>query len=133
MKFVYLHLVIYGTWIVINLGWVPMVPKFDPTFVALAMVASVEAIFISTFVMISQNRMAKVADQRADLDLQISLLAEHEITRILTLVTEVAKRMEVREAEDPELDELARDVAPEHVLDRMQETERKLGEQDDAA
>jgi uncharacterized membrane protein len=132
MKFVYLHLAIYGAWIIVNLGWVGL-PKFDPTFVALAMVASVEAIFISTFVMISQNRMAKLADQRADLDLQVSLLSEHEITRILTLVTEMGKRMGVQEAHDPELDELAKDVAPEHVLDRMQETERKLNDADAAS
>lgn len=80
MKFVYLHLCVYGGWIILNLGWLPVRP-FDPTFVVLAMVAAVEAIFISTFVMISQNRMAALADQRADLDLQISLLGEHEITR----------------------------------------------------
>jgi uncharacterized membrane protein len=130
MKFVYLHLAIYGLWIVVNLGWLPLLPKFDPTFVVLAMVASVEAIFISTFVMISQNRMAKVADQRADLDLQISLLSEHEITRLVTLVTDIAARMDVPSARDPELREIAKDVAPERVLDRMQQTERKL---DDAA
>jgi uncharacterized membrane protein len=128
MTFVYLHLVLYGGWIVINLGVLP-VPKFDPSFVVLAMVASVEAIFISTFVMISQNRMAKVADQRADLDLQISLLAEHEITRLVALVTELAERMALPSARDPELRELAKDVAPEHVLDRMQETERRLDEE----
>lgn len=128
MKFVYLHLLVYGAWIVVNLGWVPPVPRFDPTFVVLAMVASVEAIFISTFVLVSQNRMAAQADQRADLDLQISLLAEHEITRLVTLVGEMASRMGVPEAHDPELDELKRDVAPEQVLDRMQQSERKLAE-----
>jgi len=128
MKFVYLHLVLYLGWIVINLGWLPL-PRFDPTFVVLAMVASVEAIFISTFVMISQNRMARQADQRADLDLQISLLSEHEITRLISLVTDMAKRMEVPAAQDPELRELAKNVAPEHVLDRMEETERKLDAQ----
>ncbi|RYY89590.1 MAG: DUF1003 domain-containing protein [Comamonadaceae bacterium] len=121
MSFVYLHLLIFGAWIVINLGWVPVVPRFDESFVVLAMVASVEAIFISTFVLVSQNRMAALADERADLDLQISLLAEHEITRLVTLVTEIAKRMDVPAAHDPELDELARDVAPEHVLDRMRD------------
>ena len=126
MKFVYLHLAVYGLWIVVNLGWLPLLPRFDPTFVVLAMVASVEAIFISTFVMISQNRMARMADQRADLDLQISLLAEHEITRLVTLVTEMAKRLDVPSARDPELREIAKDVAPERVLDRMQETERKI-------
>jgi uncharacterized membrane protein len=125
MRFVYLHVAVYGIWIVANLPGVPL-PKFDPTYVVLAMVASVEALFISTFVMISQNRMARIADQRADLDLQISLLAEHEITRLVTLVTDMANRMAVPAARDPELRELAKDVAPEHVLDRMQATERKL-------
>ena len=126
MPFVYLHLLVFGGWIVINLGWVPMVPAFDPTFVVLAMVASVEAIFISTFVLVSQNRMAAQADQRADLDLQISLLAEHEITRVVNLVTEIARRMDVPEAHDPELEELSKDIAPERVLDRIQDTERKM-------
>lgn len=126
MRFVYLHLVLYGGWIVVNLGWIGFIPRFDPTFVILAMVASVEAIFISTFVMISQNRMVKAADERADLDLQISLLAEHEITRVVNLVTEIARRMDVPEAHDPELEELSKDIAPERVLDRIQDTERKM-------
>ena len=120
MAFVYVHLVIYGAWLVINLGWTPLEP-FDPTFVVLAMVASVEAIFISTFVMISQNRMAALADQRADLDLQISLLSEHEITKLLGLVKEIANRMELASARDPELEELSRNVAPERVLDRIEQ------------
>ena len=83
MTFVYAHVVFFGLWIAINLGWVPGVPQFDETFVVLAMVASVEAIFLSTFVLISQNRMAALADKRADLDLQVSLLAEHEVTRLI--------------------------------------------------
>ncbi len=79
MRFVYLHAAIYGLWIIANLPGVPL-PHFDPTYVMLAMVASVEAIFLSTFILISQNRMAAQAATRADLDLQVSLLAEHEIT-----------------------------------------------------
>ena len=78
MKFVYVHIVAYGFWILANLGLVPGVPKFDPSFVILAMVASVEAIFLSTFILITQNRMSAAADKRAELDLQISLLAERE-------------------------------------------------------
>ena len=62
MRFVYLHLVFFGFWIVANLGWAPGVPAWDPSFVVLAMIASVEAIFLSTFVLISQNRMAAAAD-----------------------------------------------------------------------
>src|SRR5437762_231728 len=110
MTFVFLHLVVFGSWIVGNLGWIPGVPAWDPSFVVLAMIASVEAIFLSTFVLISQNRMAALADKRADLDLQISLLAEHEITRLITLVTAISKKLEIEQAGDPELSELAQDV-----------------------
>jgi uncharacterized membrane protein len=120
MTFVYIHLVMYVTWIVVNLGVIPGVPRFDPTFVILAMEASVEAIFLSTFVLISQNRMAALADKRADLDLQVSLLSEHEITRMLSLVQQIAARMGIDDARDPELDELARDIHPEKVLDKIE-------------
>ena len=125
MRFVYLHLAVFGLWIAVNLGWLPL-PRFDPTFVILAMVASVEAIFLSTFVLITQNRMAAQADKRADLDLQISLLAEHEVTRLITLVTAMADRMGIEESRDPELTELAQDVAPERVLEEMEENERRI-------
>jgi uncharacterized membrane protein len=123
MRFVYLHLAIFGFWIVANLGWAPGVPAWDPSFVVLAMVASVEAIFLSTFVLISQNRMAEAADKRADLDLQISLLAEHEVTRLVTLVSGVADRMGVRTEADADLDEITQDVAPDAVLDQLEVAE----------
>jgi uncharacterized membrane protein len=123
MRFVYLHLAIFGFWIVANLGWVPGVPAWDPSFVVLAMVASVEAIFLSTFVLISQNRMAAAADKRADLDLQISLLAEHEVTRLVTLVSGIAERMGVETEADADLEEITQDVAPDAVLDELEATE----------
>jgi uncharacterized membrane protein len=123
MRFVYLHLAFFGFWIVANLGWVPGVSAWDPSFVVLAMVASVEAIFLSTFVLISQNRMAAAADKRADLDVQISLLAEHEVTRLVTLVSGIADRMGVRTEADADLDEITQDVAPDTVLDEIEATE----------
>ncbi len=126
MLFVYLHLIIFGLWIIINLGWIPFLPKFDPSFVILAMVASVEAIFLSTFVLITQNRMAAMADRRADLDLQVSLLAEHEVTRLIRLVTEMAGRMGIEESRNPELKELARDVKPEKVLETIEESQNEF-------
>jgi uncharacterized membrane protein len=119
MAFVYLHLVVFGLWIAINLGWLPMIQKFDPTFVVLAMVASVEAIFLSTFVLITQNRMAAAAEKRAELDLQVSLLAEHEITRLIQLTSAIGERLGLEEVRDPELTELKRDVHPERVLDKI--------------
>jgi uncharacterized membrane protein len=123
MRFVYLHLAFFGFWIVANLGWVPGVPAWDPSFVVLAMIASVEAIFLSTFVLISQNRMAAAADKRADLDLQISLLVEHEVTRLVTLVSGIADRMGVETEADADLEEITQDVAPEAVLDELDTSE----------
>jgi uncharacterized membrane protein len=120
MRFVYVHLALYGAWIVVNLGVVPGLPKFDPSFVVLAMVASVEAIFLSTFVLISQNRMAAAADKRADLDLQVSLLTEHELTKLVELVSMMAERAGVRANADPEIEEIKKDVAPEAVLDEIE-------------
>src|SRR3982751_3938689 len=105
MRFVYLHLAFFGFWIVANLGWVPGVPRWDPSFVVLAMMASVEAIFLSTFVLISQNRMAAAADKRADLDPQVGLLAEHEVTKLVTLVSGIADRLEVKTVADTQLHE----------------------------
>jgi len=123
MAFVLLHLALFGGWIAINLGWVPGVPRFDPTLVVLAMAASVEAIFLSTFVLISQNRIAAAEDRRAELDLQINLLAEHEVTRLIGLVIRIAERVGVPVA-DAELGELKRDVAPDAVLERISEAEK---------
>lgn len=121
MTFVLIHVVLVATWVAINLGWVPGVRRFDPSFVVLAMVASVEAIFLSTFVLITQNRMAAQAEQRAELDLQVSLLAEHEITRLLELTHAVAARLGVDVARSPEIEVLKNDVAPEKVLDRIEQ------------
>jgi uncharacterized membrane protein len=122
MRFVYLHLAAFGFWIIANLGWVPGVPKWDPSFVVLAMIASVEAIFLSTFVLISQNRMAAAADKRADLDLQISLLAEHEVTKLAAMVADIAAHVGVKTEVDHEVEEIKQDVAPEAVLDRIEQT-----------
>jgi uncharacterized membrane protein len=127
MVFVYLHLAGFGAWIVVNLGWTPL-HRFDPSFVILAMFASVEAIFLSTFVLITQNMMQKQADRRADLNLQISLLAEHEVTRLVTLVHAIAGRMGIEEYDDAELSELKEDVVPEQVLDKMEAARQRIEE-----
>jgi uncharacterized membrane protein len=121
MLFVYIHLAIFGFWIIANLHWVPGVPAWDESFVILAMVASVEAIFLSTFVLITQNRMAAAADKRADLDVQISLLTEHELTKIATVLSEMAKQMGVTTKVDRELEEATKDIRPDAVLDKIEE------------
>jgi uncharacterized membrane protein len=129
LTFVLLHVVLYGLWIAINVGWIKGVPRFDPTLVILAMEASVEAIFLSSFILITQNRMMSAADRQASLSLQISLLAEHEVTRLIEMVSEIGKKMGAESAQQPELTELARDVEPEKVLDIMDKHEEDMRQQ----
>lgn len=126
MVFVYLHLAFFGAWIAVNTGILPILRPFDSSLVVLAMIASVEAIFLSTFVLISQNRMAAADDKRADLNLQISLLHEHETTRLIALVSELARKLDVRTQVDDEIEELKRDVQPERVMERIEERGESL-------
>ncbi len=87
------------------------------------MIASVEAIFLSTFILITQSRMALAAERRAELDVQISLLAEAEITKLVELVSEIAERMNVPGAEEEDVAEMKQRVQPEAVLDAIEESE----------
>ena len=127
MWFIYIHVAWFGAWVLINFDLTPL-PKFDPyPFNFLTMVVSLEAIFLATFVLISQNKMGQVADRRADLDLQINLLAEYEITRILRLVDAMAVKMNIEGATDAEMEELKKAVAPDLLMAeiRMREQQAK--------
>jgi uncharacterized membrane protein len=124
MTFVLIHLMLFGFWILANTIGIPGVPKFDESLVVLAMEASVEAIFLSTFVLISQNRMAERQNRSADLDLHINLLAEHELTRVAMLLERVARKLDVA-VDDLELAEIEADVEAEDVLDALEERQTK--------
>jgi uncharacterized membrane protein len=92
--FLILHLVWFGLWVLAGLDLISGLPTFDPfPFAFLTLVVSLEAIFLSIFVLISQNRMARLADRRAHLDLQVNIMAEQEITTILKLVQEVRSHL----------------------------------------
>lgn len=119
MTFVLVHLTILIVWIVVNLGWLPVVPRFDPSFIILASAASVEAIFLSTFVLMTQNHMAEDANRRDELDLHTNLLAEHELTRLARLIAQIAEKLGIP-ADDAAMAEVKRDVEPETVLDAIE-------------
>jgi uncharacterized membrane protein len=126
MGSVYVHMGLFGGWVVVNVGLVPGIRPFDPfPFVMLAALASVEAIFLTTFVLISQNRQAEMADKRAELDLQVGLLSEHEVTRLMQLVDAIAQRLGVQRPDPQHLEELERDVQPERVLEAIEEAEHE--------
>lgn len=127
MKFVVIHLFLYGAWIVANLGVIPGLKPFDPSLVILAMAASVEAIFLSTFVLINQNHAAATAQRRADLDLHVSLLAEHELTKLAELVERIAAKLGVDANEDRGFAEITKMVEPTQVLDQIDARRRPKG------
>jgi uncharacterized membrane protein len=117
MMFVYIHIVWFGAWILINAGLLPPFQPFDPfPYGLLTMIVSLEAIFLSTFVLISQNRLSVEADRRADLDLHIGLLTEHEVTRVLQMLDAVHRKLGIAVEGDSELAQLEMETRPEDVL-----------------
>ena len=124
MSFVYLHALWFGLWVLLNTGWFG-IPAFDPfPYSLLTMIVSLEAIFLSTFVLISQNRSSAEADRRADVALHVGLLTEHEVTRALQMLDAIQERLGV--ANDPESDlaQLEMETRPEDVLAEIQRLRR---------
>jgi uncharacterized membrane protein len=96
MKFVYVHTLWFAVWIIINLGVLGLGLAFDKfPFGLLTLIVSLEAIFLSTFVMISQNRQAKAAEVRSELDYETNVKAEQEIELIMTALERIASKQGV--------------------------------------
>lgn len=130
MVFVYIHVVFFAGWILINLPY-PHHKPIDPfPFNFLTMVVSLEAIFLSTFVLISQNRMSAQADKRADLDLHIGLITEYEITRILRMLDAIQDHLGIDNDSDTELSELEQTIHPTDVLKEIARIEQRSKEND---
>ena len=92
--FAIIHVIWFAGWIVINGGFASRVKPFDPfPFSLLTMIVSLEAIFLSIWILISQNQMSRQAERREHLDLQINLLAEQESTSTLRVVNRIAEHL----------------------------------------
>jgi uncharacterized membrane protein len=115
MLFVLLHGLWFGIWIVVNTGAFG-IPGFDEfPYGLLTMIVSLEAIFLSTFVLISENRQARQADRRANVDLQLNMIAEQEITKLVAMVAEIQAHLGIATAHQ---DPLVRQMQePTHVED----------------
>jgi uncharacterized membrane protein len=91
-----LHLLWFAAWVTTNLDLIPGVAPFDPfPFGILTLLVSGEGVLLALFILISQNRMARQADRRAHLDLQVSLLAEQELTLLLQTQQRLCERLDV--------------------------------------
>jgi uncharacterized membrane protein len=118
MPFVGLHLLWFALWITVNTNHVPVIRAFDPfPFILLSLMVSCEGVLLSTFVLMKQNRMSRAADARAHLNLQIDMLAEKEITKILQLQQMMCERMEIRA--DDEAKELSRETAVDRLAEHL--------------
>lgn len=119
-----LHALWFGVWMLWNSIRVPGFGAFDPfPYMGLTTIVSLEAIFLSLFILVSQNRATRRADERAHLDLQINLMAEREATKMLGLLQALCAHHGLAEAADSEVDEMLRETEPASIA---RELERHL-------
>jgi len=121
MAFVYVHLIWFGCWIGVNLPFMPKAVRFDPfPFQFLTLIVSLEAIFLSTFLLISQNRQGRLSDRRNHLDLQINLLSEQENSKMMTMLESIQKKLGIDDS-DPEIHVLEEATEPNRLAAQINE------------
>jgi uncharacterized membrane protein len=119
-----LHLIWFGGWIVVNTHMIPGIIPFDPfPFGFLTLVVSLEAIFLTLLVLMSQNRMSKEADKRAQLTLQIDMLDEQETTLILRMVQKIANHLGLEEETKDILPDLSEATDIDSIAKKIDEAQ----------
>ncbi|MES2402423.1 MAG: DUF1003 domain-containing protein [Pseudomonadota bacterium] len=123
MTFVWIHVVLFSLWISVNT--LPGLKHFDPyPFTFLTLVVSLEAIFLSAFILISQNYELRISDRRNQLDLQINLLTEQENTKMLQLLERIARKVGADDPGDTDLRILKEDTDPEKLISQIEQAQR---------
>jgi len=121
MTFLLLNVLVFVLWILVNTNQIEAISPFDPfPFSLLTMIVSLEAIILAIFVLISQNRNAKVDDLREETHLQVNLIAEKEITKLMKMMAIVLERQGVDLSQDPELKKLLKPISEEEIEKRLE-------------
>ena len=124
MTFVWVHVVWFVGWVLINM--LPGIKHIDPfPFTFLTLVVSLEAIFLSTFILISQNHDTRISERRNHLDLQINLLSEQENTRMIGMLQAIAQKVGADVSQDAHLQALSQETEPERLVRQIEEHEEK--------
>jgi uncharacterized membrane protein len=124
MTFVLIHVVVFAGWIGFNV--LPAFEHFDPyPFTFLTLVVSLEAIFLSTFILISQNYDMRISERRNQLDLQINLLSEQENTKMLQMLERIAVKVGADEKDDPQVRALEEATRPEALIEQIEQAYRQ--------
>jgi uncharacterized membrane protein len=120
MTFVWVHVIVFSGWIALNL--VPGAKHIDPfPFTFLTFMVSLEAIFLSTFILISQNQDTRISERRNHLDLQINLLSEQENTKMLMLLQAIAEKLGAEIEPDDDVTVLAQETELEKVVAQIEQ------------
>jgi uncharacterized membrane protein len=130
MLFVGVHIIWFSVWIGVNLPVFGL--EFDPfPFGFLTMIVSLEAIFLSTFVLISQNRQALHADRRAKTDLEVNVIAEREITKVMEMVADIHRHINGEDAHPHEVEEMLEKTPVSKLADAVDAAEQAAGDEGD--
>ena len=120
MWFVAIHIVLVALWISTNAGWLHILAKFDPyPFNLLSTAASCEAVILSAFVLMKQNRMSRIADRRDHLDLQVNLLAEQEASLTIQMLDRIGRKLGIDPGEQEEAVKLSRTATLDHLVGEL--------------
>jgi len=123
VAFFNLNALLFVAWITVNLKLIPGVPAFDPyPFGLLTMAVSLEAIFLSVIVLISQNRAAKIADLLEEIDFQVNVQAEREITKMLSMLEEIEDHLKIAKLRDLELLRMKEDLNIDELERRVRKS-----------
>ena len=117
--FAWLHVLWFGLWMILNL--LPHVPHWDkPPFSMLTTIVSLEAIFLTIFILVSQNRQSELSDQRNKLDLQINLLSEQENSKMMAMLEAIMEKLGIQQ-DDPEIPAMATPTHPDKIIEQIKE------------
>ena len=117
MLFIWLHVVWFALWIAFNIPWLGFQPIDPFPFTLLTMIVSLEAIFLSAFILMSENRQGRQADRRARVNLQVDMIAEREITKLMKLVGDIHAHLKIQKPVDVELESMQKATNIEHLTE----------------
>lgn len=121
MTFLFINALLFIVWVLINTGFFTLIPIFDPfPFNFLTTFVSLEAIILAIFVLISQNRSMRVDDLREETHLQINLITEKEITKLMKMMAILLEKNGVDLSADPELKKMLRPISEEEIEKRLE-------------
>lgn len=126
VPFLAIHAALIPGWLLLNSRISPL-PPWDPfPFALLGLIVGIEVLVLSTFVLISQNRESEAEQQRARVDMQMGMVAEQEITKLVEMVNDIRRHLGMASADDPEAEAMQRPTFVSHLTEAIENAERDI-------